>query len=584
MSERTPEPTPADRTERPVGNAGPAAPVPPAFEAGVGPDAGQDFSRLTPRDLYLRALGRFGPREALACDGRSLTYAELDAASARLASALAARGIGHGDAVALLLVNSLEFMIADIAIARLGAVKVPLNDMLAPADVAYMLGHAGARAVVAHDGFAALVAGERTAFDAVAVRIAVDGPDAPPDAPPDTPPGAPSGGAAGRDAAPGLPGFERWAAVLDAADPVAPPRPPLAPDDPGLVIYTGGTTGRPKGVVHVQEALAVNLLSQALNGEIGPDERLLLCSPLPHSAQLLAEAALVRGARVTIQRGFDAAAVLEAIERERITWTFAVPTMIYRLLDAPAREARDCSSLRTVLYGASPITESRLNEALVAFGPVFLQIYGQTEVPNFITTLAKSDHLEPEYLRSCGQPVAFCDVAIRDPGGARVPDGEVGEVTVRSPYALARYHDDPERTAEAFHGDWLRTGDVGRLGPGGHLYLVDRAKDMIVSGGMNVYSSEVEHAVQAHPDVAQVMVVGVPDDDWGEAVRAFVVPRADAAFDEGALLAHCRERLARYKVPKRVERLDALPLTAYGKPDKKALRARFWPAGGRAVN
>jgi fatty-acyl-CoA synthase/long-chain acyl-CoA synthetase len=260
--------------------------------------------------------------------------------------------------------------------------------------------------------------------------------------------------------------------------------------------------------------------------------------------------------------------------------------MIYRLLDELAIRPRDTASLRTIVYGAAPITARRLRQGLDALGPVFLQIYGQTEAPNFLTTLAKRDHLRPELHGSCGQPVLLADIAIRRPDGALALPGEAGEVVARSPYTLERYHDDPERTAEAYDGAWLRTGDLGYLDEAGYLFLVDRAKDMIISGGMNVYSSEVENAVQEHPGVRQVVVIGVPHDDWGEAVHAVVVPAGGAGppLTEAQLIAHCRDRLARYKVPKSVEFVDAVPVTAYGKPDKKALRARHWAGQERAVH
>ena len=204
-------------------------------------------------------------------------------------------------------------------------------------------------------------------------------------------------------------------------------------------------------------------------------------------------------------------------------------------------------------------------------------------MPNLITTLSKEDHAIDAFRTSCGQPVQFVDIVIRDAEGNPLPRGQVGEVTVRSSYALERYHDDPLRTAEAYLGEFLRTGDIGYLDESDHLFLVDRAKDMIVSGGFNVYSTEVENVMQQCDGVRQVAVIGVPDDQWGEAVTAFVIPD-DATFDEAAALKHCREHLARYKVPKTVRIVDEIPLTAYGKPDKKALRAKFWGSASRQVN
>jgi len=253
------------------------------------------------------------------------------------------------------------------------------------------------------------------------------------------------------------------------------------------------------------------------------------------------------------------------------------------VLDHPDLAARDTSSIRTIFYGAAPITSSRLQQGIDTFGPVFKQLYGQTEAPNFICALEKSDHLNPDLQRSCGQPTIYCEVVIRDDNGAELPLGEVGEITVRSPFTLSEYFKQPDKTAEAYWGEWLRTGDVGLQTASGHVFLVDRAKDMIISGGMNVYSTEVEDVVQRHPMVAQVVVIGLPDDDWGEAVTAFVVP-APGQFDPDEILAFAKAELAKYKAPKRVIQIDAVPVTAYGKADKKALRKDYWGDRDRAIN
>lgn len=512
-----------------------------------------------PYDLYRRAFDRFSARPAVRGPDLTLTYAELDSVSNRLANYLAEMGITHGDSVAVLLRNSAAYMVADIAIVKLGCVKVPLNEMLSGEDVEYMLGHAGARALIAHSSFAGLLESMPETLAKLACCIEV------------------------KDTDVGIEAFASYDAIMHIADAAPPARPNLSPEDAGLIIYTGGTTGRPKGVVHVQQSIGLNLLSQAMNGEIHEDEHLLLCSPLPHSAQFFAEAALISGAQVTIQQGFDPNTVLDTIQTQRITWTFMVPTMIYRLLEHLRSTLYDVSSIKTIVYGASPITQARLTQALETFGPVFLQIYGQTEAPNFITTLSKSDHLIPEYLTSCGQPVIFCDVCIRNEHGERLDDEKVGEITVSGPYTLARYHDAPDKTEEAHFGDWLRTGDVGYQTQSGHVYLVDRSKDMIISGGMNVYSTEVENIVQSHPEVKDVMVIGVPDDDWGEAVTALVVAAGDTVNTD-SVIAYCKQKLAKYKVPKVIEVISEIPLTSYGKPDKKAMRARYWTGQVRNVN
>jgi fatty-acyl-CoA synthase/long-chain acyl-CoA synthetase len=260
-----------------------------------------------------------------------------------------------------------------------------------------------------------------------------------------------------------------------------------------------------------------------------------------------------------------------------------VPTMIYRVLDAYYPARHDLSSLRTLVYGAAPITRVRLQEVLAKLGPVLLQLFGQTEVPDFATKLSKADHLDERFLGSCGQPVITAEVGIGDPMGRPLPFGEVGEIMVRSPYTLESYYDDPQKTAEVYVGEWIKTGDVGYQIDTGHVFIVDRSKDMIITGGMNVYSSEVENAVQEYPGVRQVMVIGIPHEDWGEAVCAAVIP-AGPEFDADDLIAFCKQRLAAYKVPKVVEVVTDIPLTAYGKPDKKTLRAKYWGAQTRQVN
>ena len=519
-------------------------------------------SQLVLSDLFRRSFARYADREAVASSMGRLTYRELGQRAAALADYLQRSGIGVGDPVVLLLRNSLEFMIADVAIMMVGACKVPLNDMLAADEVGYMIGHSEAKAVIAHTSFARTTEAISDTLRKLTVRLAVAD---------DT-------------------GFLDGFLLIDIVGMPTldknlewPGASAIASGDRALIIYTGGTTGRSKAVLHTQQALVLNYLSHQINIGIQEDDRLLVCSPLPHSAQLFAAAALLRGGRVWIEPAFDAARVLQAIEDERLTLAFMVPTMIYRLLDHPHNSSVDTSSLRTIVYGASPITPTRLKAALARFGPVLLQIYGQTEVPNLITTLSKSDHQIDTFQTSCGQPVQFVDIAIRDAEGEELPAGEVGEVTVRSIYSLEYYHADPERTDETYIGEYLRTGDVGYLSNSGHLFLVDRAKDMIISGGFNVYSTEVENVIQQYDPVQQVVVIGVPDDDWGEAVTAFVIPR-DNSFNVDEVLAHCRDKLARYKVPKRVELVAEIPLTAYGKPDKKALRAQFWSNSGRQIN
>lgn len=511
---------------------------------------------LTVGSLLSGALARHADRPAVVADGRTWTFRELDEASNRLAHALCGNGVTAGTPVALMLSNSAEYVVADLAIAKLGAAKVPLNDMLSDDEATYVLRDSGAVVAIASP----LQVGVATAHLARAERLEAVIAAGPAAAPRET---------------------LAWDTVL-ADHPATAPEADGVGTDVGLIMYTGGTTGRPKGVVHRARELAVNLLSHRIETEIRPDDQLLLSSPLPHSAGFLLQTALLAGAVTHVERRFDAAGIVEKIHQDKISYLFMVPTMIYRLLDAVRDDPRDLSALRTILYGAAPMSSERLQEGLRRFGPVFVQLYGQSEAPNFITRLTREDHLDGdgERLRSCGRPVTLAEVRIiRDTGEICVP-GEVGEVTARTPYTMAGYHQLPEATARTLRNGWLHTGDIGYLDEQGYLFLLDRKNDMIISGGMNVYSSEVESALRRCTEVSQAAVVGVPHPDWGEAVVAFVVAEKGQSLDEDLLAKHCRATLSAYKRPKAFRQLESLPLTVYGKVDKKTLRASWEGWGG----
>lgn len=510
---------------------------------------------LTLRELFTTALDHFGEAPAVTADDVTLTYRDVATRANALASQLVSHGITAGDPVALLMGNGNEYVIADQAVLRCGAAKVPLNDMLGARDAAYILRDCGATVAIATASQLPYALAALEDSDTPLSTVVVVG---------ERPEPAPIGVVSWDDA------------VGAGAD--RPPDVVVGPTDIGLIIYTGGTTGNPKGVVHAQAGLTLNVLAHVVEIGFGDDERLVLTSALPHSAGFHLQAAMLKGAHTHIESGFSPALVLRRLEQDRATFLFAVPTMIYRLLDHTEKESLgrtlDFSSLRTILYGAAPITPERLVQGLETFGPVFMQLYGQSEAPNFITRLTRRDHdpAHPERLTSCGRPVAMAQVRIVDEDGRPCPAGTVGEVTARTPYTMLRYHGLPAKTAETLREGWLYTGDLGRLDDEGYLYLVDRKNDMIITGGMNVYSSEVENVIAEVGGVAQVAVVGVPHPDWGEAVVAFVVESRTGAVDPAAVVAHCREQLSRYKIPKSIRVVDALPLTTVGKLDKKTLR------------
>ena len=514
-----------------------------------------DATAFTLRGALERSLGKYRDRPAVRFEGDALTYGELDGRANGLANALDERGVGVGDGVAMLLENSLEFVVARVAIAKLGAVFVPVNPGLTAEERSELLGDVALSAVVCDPGTA-----EGTATLDVEHRLLVGG---------------------DRE------GFERFADVERTGATDAPPSVEVSPEDPAGYHFTGGTTGTPKVVRISQRARTTNLYGHHAAFDLTGEDRLLVTTPLTHAARLFTKATLLVGGEVVLRRSFDAGDWLEAVERHDVTASFVVPTMIYRVLDHPSLDARSTDSLRTIAYGAAPITPTRLREGIDAFGPVFVQFYGQVEVPNLVTTFGKREHAHAlaeaeERLQSAGTPALMADVRTGDlDTGEALPRGEVGELVATAPYVMDEYVGAPEETARTLRDGWVRTGDVGRIDEDGYVYLLDRRADVIVTGGMNVYSTNVEDALADHPAVDDCAVVGLPDEKWGEAVTAFVV--GDEATAEN-LRAFAADRLADYERPKRVVFLESLPETAYGKVDKAALRADHWDGEGRSIH
>ena len=359
------------------------------------------------------------------------------------------------------------------------------------------------------------------------------------------------------------------------------------------ITYTGGTTGKPKGVIGTAASMAAMTQVQLAEWEWPDRPKFLMATPLSHAGAAFFVPTLMKGGQMYVVAKFDPAEVLRVIEEEKITATMLVPSMIYALMDHPDSHTRDLSSLETVYYGASAINPVRLAEAIERFGPIFAQYYGQSECPMVISYLGKQDHVldaqdpaQANRLSSCGRPSAWLRSALIGEDGQVVTPGEPGEICVAGPVLAQGYWQLPEATAETFKDGWLRTGDVAREDEAGFWYIVDRTKDMIVTGGFNVFPREVEDVVAEHPDVAQVAVIGTPDPKWGEAVTAIVVPRAGgqlSAESVAEIQESVKTRKGSVQTPKQVISVDAIPLTALGKPDKKALRAQHWGSEGRSV-
>jgi fatty-acyl-CoA synthase len=353
--------------------------------------------------------------------------------------------------------------------------------------------------------------------------------------------------------------------------------PKLSPSTITRLSYSGGTTGKPKGIPGSPRVGAQALQIMLTDWEWPVEPRILAVVPLSHAGGSLFGPMVLKHGTMVVMPSFDPGEVLKAIEKYRITCTMLVPTMIYALLDHPDFDKYDLSSLETVFYGASLMSPVRLKEALERIGKVFFQFYGQAEAPMTVCVLRRSEHDpdNPLRLASCGRPVPWVDVALLDNDNRPVPDGEPGEICVRGPLVMDGYLNRDQLNQETFAGGWLHTGDVAVKDPDGFMRIVDRKKDMIVTGGFNVFPSEIENVIARHPAVAQVCVFGTRDEKWGEAVTAAIVLRPGKKVDAADIVALVREHKGPVQAPKRVEFVDAIPQTAVGKPDKKALKKRF---------
>ena len=511
--------------------------------------------------LVVAALRQHRNKPVMVLGDTTLTGGETAAAVSRYAQAFEVLGAGTGASSALLSLNRPEVLLIIAAGQMLGARRTALHPLGSLDDHAYAIDDAGISTLII-DPVPAFVERALGLLEKVPglKQVLTIGPV--PEA---------LAGTGARD----------LVATADGYQP-QPLRPaPLPPDHIVSITYTGGTTGKPKGVVGTARSMLTMTQIQLAEWEWPDSPKFLVCTPLSHAGAAFFAPTLIKGGSLFVLPRFDPGEVLRTIEEQRITATMLVPTMLYALMDHPDSRTRDLSSLQTVYYGAAAINPVRLREALDRFGPIFAQYFGQTEAPMAISYLAKAQHDEAR-LASCGRPSAFLRTALLDEQGNPVAPGEPGEVCVAGPLLASGYWNKPEATAEAFRDGWLHTGDVAREDDDGYLFIVDRVKDMIVTGGFNVFPREVEDAVATHPAVAQVGVIGTPDEKWGEAVTAIVVLRGTDPQDEAAVArvteeikAAVRERKGPVHVPKHVIVADALPLTALGKPDKKALRSRY---------
>jgi acyl-CoA synthetase (AMP-forming)/AMP-acid ligase II len=516
---------------------------------------------------------------------RRLSYREARAATNRLANALIGAGLRPGDRIAILAKNCIEYPLLYFAASRVGVVPVPLNYRSAPTEWAYIVDDAGAKLLIVGREYL-------DAVDAVSSEMGpIEG-------------FVGLGVAPGEMAPPGWTAFEAWVGEQPSdppggladppgglADPPAGPVRPIGPDDDLYQLYTSGTTGQPKGAVLSQRAVVSSLRQLGQCTHRGaPGARSLVVGPMLHAGVVWSTLApLSWGASLCIVDDFDAAEVVRILSEERIDYASLVPTILHTILSTvPDVGERAYPSLRLIHTGSAPISEQTLLGARAAFRCDVVHGYGLTESTAALSVMAPGEYRpgpdgRHDRLRSVGRALPGTELRIVNDHGTPLPAGEVGEIVARGPQLMRGYWRRPEATAEVLKDGWLHTGDVGRLDADGFLYIEDRLKDVIVTGGLKVYPQMVEQALLAHPAIGEVAVIGVPDERWGESVRAVVVPRSGMAATEPELIRFCRDRLGGFQCPRGVSFVEALPRTATGKILKRALREAYWSGLDRRV-
>jgi acyl-CoA synthetase (AMP-forming)/AMP-acid ligase II len=496
-------------------------------------------------------------------DGRCLTYREALDAVNRQANAFIASDVARGDRVAILSRNSIEYILTYLAAAKAGAVLVPLNYRLAPPELAYIVADAQAKVVLAADEYRGVIDGILGSLKSVGRCIAIGG-----------------GASSGWD------DFERWRA---GQSPEAPTR-RIDDTDDLYQMYTSGTTGRPKGAVLTHRAVTSNIVQTTLYVPGSAGERWLIVAPVYHAAAAMTVfCGLYWGDAFYVLADFDPAEVVRVLSEERIALTTLVPAMIQAcLVHVPDVAERRYDTLRFVSYGGSPISEPTLRRAIEVFGCDFGQGYGMTETTAVLTYMPPADHVralrsKPELLMSAGRALAGTEIRIVDEHDRPVPNGVTGQIIGRGPQMMRGYWNQDEASAEALRGGWMHTGDAGIVDDEGFVFVQDRVTDMIVSGGENIYPREVEDVLFQHVAVADVAVIGVPDERFGEAVKAVVVVRQGQQVTEQEVIEFCRDKLGGYKRPRSIDFVAALPRNPSGKVLKRELREPYWAGQRRQV-
>lgn len=510
-----------------------------------------------------KAAQRFPERPALQYDDEVTSYEEFYRRALALGGSLRQLGLAKGDRVAFAMQNRPEILEVIYGCFAAGLVVVPMNARLHALEMAYIVEQSGAKVLIHGPDFESTLDEHWDQFAGVEHRFGVDTTEA----------------------------VASYASLLGGDGALAEPV-DVESTDPCWLFYTSGTTGFPKGATWTHRTVRVLVMNYLADVyDITEDDVLIHCAPLSHGSGIVALPAIARGANniIASNPSFDPVALFGEVERRGVTHiAFMAPTQIVKCLDEVDETKFDLSGLKAVCYGGAPIYVEHLKHAVKRFGPIWVQIFGQGECPITATVLPARDHVrfaETDDLRLGSAGFARTDVEVRivDEGGNFVPQGQQGEIVVRGDIVMAGYWGDEAATAEALRNGWLHMGDVGMFDEHGYLHLLDRTKDVIISGGNNIYPREVEEVLITHPQVHHVVVVGVPDPYWGEAVRAVVVAEPDASPTAEELIAFCGTRMAGYKKPKAIDFVDELPVSAYGKVLRREVRERYWDGQSRAV-
>lgn len=508
-------------------------------------------------DMLIRSSNKFPKKTAVVSEDLSLTFQELNTRVNRLANGLLGMGINKGDRIGVLVHNCHQFMEIFFAAAKTGAVFCPYNNHLKHTEMKDIINYSQPRFLIFDSDFEELIKAIMPELDSPEQYVCLQKLESPQ--------------------------FKSYEDLVNSSGDTE-PMVSVMEDDVMSMLFTAGTTGRPKGAMRTHRHLISDAVASAIELQVSYDERVLITFPMYHVAfedNLVRHSFMPNTFYIKREGGFKPENVLEYISRERITRCQFVPTMIHRLIQVPDIEKYDLSSLQMILYAAAPMPVELLKKAMNVFSCGFTQMYGQTESGPVTTLLKPEDHIlggsqkRLERLASSGQAAINYEIRIVDDDDMDVPIGQVGEIIGRSEAMMKEYWQMPEETASKLRNGWLHTGDLGRMDEDGYVYIVERKNDMIISGGMNVYPREVEEVLYTHPAISEASVVGLPDDQWGEIVKAVIVLNEGAEVTESEIISYCGERLAGFKKPKSVDFWESLPKSSTGKILKRDIRKKY---------